>query len=279
MHSLLDVLNKTTAFFEKKGIENPRLNGELIFAYALKCKRLELYLQFDRLLEEEILSKIRPLVKRRAKLEPLQYIIGEMEFCDLKIKVDSRALIPRPETECLIEVVLNQLETPPARILDLGTGCGVIAMVLAKRFGNAEVLAVDKSSSALSLAGENIGMLDLEKNIHLVKSDWFEAVSGSYDLIISNPPYLTEREWETAQAEVREYEPEMALLASEEGISDLRTILVNAKRYLRPGGIVALETGVEHKEMLVEIAGKEAYKHFESFKDWNDRHRFFLAWN
>src|SRR3954471_14665010 len=155
MLTVLEIIKRTTDFFSGKGIESPRLNAELLIGHALGLKRMQLYLQFERPLAEPELEKIRPLVKRRGNREPLQYILGETEFSGVKLKVDSRALIPRPETERLIEVTMAALSTPPARILDLGTGSGAIALALAKHYPEAKVTAVDRSAAALALAREN----------------------------------------------------------------------------------------------------------------------------
>src|SRR5829696_4388957 len=153
MLTVLEIIKKTTDFFAARGIESPRLNAELLIGHALARKRMQLYLEFERPLTEVELEKIRPLVRRRAQHEPVQYIVGETEFCGLKLKVDRRALIPRPETEQLIEFVTVALESsPPTRILDLGTGTGAIALALAQAFQAATIIGVDRSAEALALA-------------------------------------------------------------------------------------------------------------------------------
>src|SRR5829696_4731236 len=154
MLTVLEIIKKTTDFFAARGIESPRLNAELLIGHALARKRMQLYLEFERPLTEVELEKIRPLVRRRAQHEPLQYIVGETEFCGLKLKVDRRALIPRPETELLVECV-RACVTVPSRILDLGTGSGAIALALASAFPTATVTAIDISDDTLALAREN----------------------------------------------------------------------------------------------------------------------------
>lgn len=276
MATLLEVIDKTTAFFKKKGLESPRLNTELIFAHVLGCKRLDLYLCFDRLLEERDLDSMRPLVQRRAAREPLQYILGEVEFFDLKLKVDPRALIPRPETEELVELVKQTLDRAPEAILDLGSGCGAIAFSLAKQFPQARVTAADNSSEALALARENASLCDPEDRVSFLESDWFNGVRGSFDLIVSNPPYLDEMEWDGAQPEVRENEPRRALVAAEGGLAELRRIICEAPAYLKAGGMLALETGPGHHDALTALAG-DGFTRWESHKDLSRQNRFFLA--
>ncbi|HYP16308.1 MAG TPA: HemK/PrmC family methyltransferase, partial [Opitutus sp.] len=161
MLTVLEIVRKTTEFFAAKGVENPRLNAELIVGHGLGLKRMQLYLQFERPLTDADLEKIRPLVRRRAQHEPLQYVLGETEFFGLRLKTDRRALIPRPETELLVELVIARAPANTAAILDLGTGTGAIALALAKQFPEAAVTAVDKSADALALAEENAAATQL----------------------------------------------------------------------------------------------------------------------
>ena len=171
MPPVLEIIKKTTEFFAAKGVESPRLNAELLVGHALGLKRMQLYIQFERLLTEAELEKIRPLVRRRAQREPIQYIIGETEWFGLKLKVDRRVLIPRPETERLAELLTQLVTTPPARILDLGTGSGALALGLAKHWPEAMLTAVDVSSEALALAQENAVALALnERELSLLRT-------------------------------------------------------------------------------------------------------------
>src|SRR5882724_9418143 len=155
MLTVLEIIRKTTDFLAGKGIESARLNSELLVGHALGLKRMQLYLQFERPLSEAELEKIRPLVRRRGQHEPVQYVLGETDFFGLHLKTDRRALIPRPETEQLLELITTRLTAPPARVLDLGTGSGAIALALAKQYPLAAVTAVDTSEDALALAREN----------------------------------------------------------------------------------------------------------------------------
>ncbi|OYU99792.1 MAG: protein-(glutamine-N5) methyltransferase, release factor-specific, partial [Verrucomicrobiales bacterium VVV1] len=230
MPSVLEIIQKTSEFFTARGIESPRLNAEHLIGHALGLKRMQLYLQFGRLLLEPELEKIRPLVRRRAQREPLQHILGTVEFAGVKLKTDRRALIPRPETELLVETVIELQTTPPVRVLDLGTGTGAIALALAKAFPEALVTAVDLSDEALALAAENVAASGFAERVKLLRSAWFTEVSRDerYDLIVSNPPYLTEAETDEAAPEVRQFEPRSALVAADAGLADLRAIMAAA---------------------------------------------------
>ena len=279
MHTVLDILQKTTDFFSGKGVESARLNAELIVGHALGLKRMQLYLQFERLLTEPELERIRPLVRRRGQREPLAYVLGTAEFCGLMLKADRRALVPRPETERLVELLQERCTPAPARVLDLGTGSGCIALALAAAWPGAEVVAVDASDDALALARENGEATGLAARVQWLKSDWFSAVpvDARFDLIVSNPPYLTAEETAAAEPEVRTYEPAAALTAAESGMADLRKIIAEAPRFLAPGGWLAMETGIaQHAELLADLA-KAGLRDGESVKDLAERDRFVFA--
>lgn len=276
MQTLLDVLNKTTRFFEEKGLENPRLNAELLFANVLECQRLDLYLQFERLMDEDTLASLRPLVLRRSRREPLQYILGETDFFNGLLKIDERALIPRPETEEMVELAIRKLTAPPDSILDLGTGSGAIAVALARHYANARVVAVDHSSKALELARENIRAAGLAERVKTIRSHWFDQVEGVFDLIISNPPYLSAEEWENTQPEVRLHEPCEALVAEDSGLACLNLIIDRAGDYLSPSGLIVLESGLDQHESLTARAAKAGYQKIESIKDLGGRNRFIV---
>ena len=280
MHTVLEIIKKTTDFLAAKGIESPRLNAELLIGHALALNRMRLYLAFERPLSELELESIRPLVRRRAQHEPLQYILGETEFFGIKLKVDRRALIPRPETEQLVEHVAKACaEMPPRRILDLGTGSGAIALALAHAFVEARVVAVDRSEDALALARENALGTGLEARVEFHLSNWFEAVpSGPYDVIVSNPPYLSSDETAQTSLEVRGFEPMTALVAEDNGMSDLASILTGAPRHLAAGGLLALETGIEQRQRLLALAESAGFSRREVRQDLTGRDRFLLAY-
>lgn len=281
MHSLLDIVRKSTAFLATKGVDNARFNAEVIIGHALGLKRMQLYVQFERLLSEAELEKIRPLVRRRSLREPLSYVVGETEFHGLRIACDRRALIPRPETEELVEhVVMAQADkAAPLSILDLGTGTGCIALALASLLPAATVIAVDSSEEALALASENVAALGLASRISLVRSDWYAALpeAATFNLIISNPPYLTAAETDEAMPEVREHEPHSALTARDEGLSDLRVIIAGALARLVPGGMLAMETGIAQHAVLTTELLAAGFTAVRSLPDLSGRDRFVLA--
>jgi len=277
MQSLLDVLNKSAEFLQRKNVANSRLDAELLLAHYLECERLDLYLQYDRLLTESQLAELRPLVRRRSRREPLQYIIGEVDFLDLRIRVDNRALIPRSETEELVTLAIDQIQNPPDRILDLGTGSGVIAMGLANAFCQAEVTAVDSSMEAIQLASENLRLSGLNDRITLVQSDWFASVKGNYDMIVSNPPYLSLDEWDTSQPEIRGFEPVGALVSKDGGLYDAQLILERAPEFLRGESPIVMEHGLGQYSVLAAMAEKRGYHSIESAQDISGRDRFLVA--
>jgi release factor glutamine methyltransferase len=216
MLTILEVIKKTTDFFAAKGVDSARLNAELLIGHALGLKRMAaLFAVRASAGQSPSWRRFARLVRRRALREPLQYIVGETEFCGLKLKVDRRALIPRPETEHLIELVMRQFVSPPATVLDLGTGSGAIALALAKAWPEAAVTAVDKSEEALALARENAEACALAGRVKFVSSDWFAGVPAGekFALMVANPPYLSDAETDAAQPEVKDFEPRMALSA------------------------------------------------------------------
>ena len=279
MLTVLEIIKRTTEFFDKRGVESARLNAELLIGHALGLKRMQLYLQFERPLSEGELERIRPLVKRRGNREPLQYIMGAVEFSGLKLKVDKRALIPRPETEHLVELVTQRLTAAPARILDLGTGTGAIALALARIYPATLVTAVDKSEDALVLARENAEANGLSARVRCVQADWFSGfVAGEqFELIVANPPYLSDQEVLAAQPEVKDFEPTLALSAGLDSVAALKLIISEARRYLTGTGLLACETGISQHAQLLELAAQSGYARTESLRDLTGRDRFFLA--
>lgn len=280
MISLLEVVQKTTAFLAGKGVEQPRLNAELLIGHALGRKRMQLYMEFERLLAEAELERIRPLVRRRANREPLQHIVGTVDFAGLVLKVDRRALVPRPETELLVERVIQTWGEPhPTAFADLGTGGGAILLALAQAWPEAAGVGVDLSAEALALARENAEALALAARVTLRCADWFEGLEGKrdWDVIVSNPPYLTAAEVAEAEPEVRQYDPPQALSTAADGMDALRHLVSGALLHLRPGGLLALETGIgQHGELGAALTAA-GYVAVESKTDLTGRDRYLLA--
>ena len=280
MLTVLEIIKKTTDFFAGKGIESPRLQAELLIGHALGLQRMQLYLQFERPLNETDLEKIRPLVRRRGQREPLQYVLGEMEFHGLCLKIDRRALIPRPETELLVATALAACAPLPARVLDLGTGSGAIALAITKELPAAAVTAVDVSDEALALARENATGTGFAARVTFLRSDWFAALPADarFDLIVANPPYLSAEETAATAPEVHGHEPALALTAADSGCAHLRTIIAGAPAFLVPGGLIALETGTAQHTELTALAKAAGFARVESRPDLAGRDRFVLAW-
>jgi len=278
MLTVREIKQRTEAFFIQKQVPNAKLDADILIAHSLGLKRLDLYLDLDRPLTETQLDALRPLVKRRAAREPLQYIIGTTEFYGLTLKVDARALIPRHETEELVDLIIQRCESPPTRILDLGTGSGALALALASMYEDAEVTAIDRSADALALAAENTDLLCLTGRITFLEGNWFAPLdeNARFDLIVSNPPYLTEEEMGSAEPEVVGHEPHSALVSGNEGMDDLRILLEQAKTYLVEGGLLAMETGIAQHDALKELAAANGLTG-ESLEDLSEWPRFFFA--
>lgn len=253
--TLLEVLQWTAAFFKEKGVPNPRLDAEYLMGHVLGLKRLELYLRYAQPLTTAEREHIRALVVRRANREPLQYILGEVEFLDCRLKVDARALIPRPETEFLVERVLR--ECPQAvTALDVGTGSGAIAVALARHIPR--VTAVDISPDALALARENAAFNGV--SVTFLQGDLFAPVQGAFEVIVSNPPYVPEIEFDKCAPEITMYEPRLALVAAEDGLACYRRILAGAPAHLAPGGRLYLEIGHNQAPALRALAADAGWR-------------------
>jgi release factor glutamine methyltransferase len=250
-----EVLRRSAEYLAEREVETPRLDAELLLAKALGRTRLELYLEHDRPLVERELVVCRELVARRGRREPAAYILGEWGFRRLTLGVDARALVPRPETEVVVERCLALLaETSEPRVLDVGTGSGAIALALADELPDAHVTALDCSPEALALAGENARRTGLGDRVRFVERDFRERLGNeTYDLVVSNPPYVGEDEYVGLQAEIREWEPRGALVG---GLDEAATIAAGAHAVLERGGHLVLETAARLVGPLAEtLAG------------------------
>ena len=274
--TVLEVLQATTAYLKKRNVENPRLNAEHLMAHALGRKRIELYLDFERELAETELAPLRGLVKRRSEGEPLQHLLGTVEFCGLTFLCDKRALVPRPETEQLVEFVESRIENRELRIVDVGTGSGVIALSLAAKIPEAKVLGVDVSEDALALAQENAARLNLSERVQFLKGRLLENIEGAFDLIVANLPYVSIQDRHTLSPEVL-HDPEVALFAGAQGDELVRELIDQARFRLRPGGLLALEIGLGQSEALLSALAEKNYRDISSKNDYNGVTRFLFA--
>ncbi len=270
MLTVLEAINLSSEYLKKKGIESPRFNAEMLLAHVLNSKRLNLYLAFDKPLRDEELSGLRELLKRRSRFEPLQYILGSVEFFGLKFKVNSSALIPRPENEILVETIIEFIGNNPAEILDIGTGSGNIAVSLAKKLPQLNITAVDISKDAINLADENI-KLNGVRNVRLIQYDILnpdkELFNRKFDIIVSNPPYISSEEFPELAPELKVYEPKDALTDFSDGLKFYREISRNAKFLLKPEGKIFFEMGKGLHENIKEILEKNGFKKIQIKKD------------
>jgi release factor glutamine methyltransferase len=275
--TLLEVLQSTTAYFTKHEIESPRLNAEHLIAHVLKLSRLELYLEFETKLNESELARLRELVKRRGQGEPLQHLLGTVEFCGQTFLCDKRALVPRPETEELVELLKAESgKRKPESIVDVGTGSGVIALSLAKEFPEAKVFAVDVSEDALALARENAAKLGLSERVQFQKCDLLEKFSERFDLIVANLPYISMQDRHLLSREVLR-DPEVSLFAGACGDELIRKLIERAPSHLNPGGLLALEIGINQAEGLCDFLRQKNCHDTEAKKDYSGVTRFLLA--
>ena len=275
-----EALTSLVDFFKKKGVESPSVDAEWLLASVLNCSRLDLYaVNYDRTLSKTQIEQLRSLSVRRGRREPLQYILGSVDFYGQKLSVDDRVLIPRPETEELIYQLQQYWgDKAPRRGLDLGTGSGAIAIALTSLYPHLQMTATDISISSLDLAMENAESNRVDKQIKFVHSCWFQKLHETFDFIISNPPYLTQKEVDEAAPEVRLFEPMQALVSAENGLADLKHIIAEARSFLKPKGMLVLETGLEQHEILAGWAQKSGFVQTKTTLDLSRRERYFWCW-
>jgi release factor glutamine methyltransferase len=274
--TVLEVLQSTTVYFKKRAIESPRLNAEHLVAHSLGRKRIELYLDFDRTLVEPELAPLRELVRRRGQGEPLQHLLGTVEFGDQTFVSDKRALVPRPETEQLVEYLCDLALPRAGRFLDVGTGSGVIILSLAARFPDAELHAVDLSADALALARENAGQLGIPDRVQFTQGNLLERIDGRFDLIVANLPYVPARDAAQLSPEVQR-DPAIALFGGENGDELIRELIAAAPARLKPGGTLALEIGHNHAEGLSRFLAMQKFHDISARKDYAGTSRFLFA--
>lgn len=289
--TVLRMIRWSGRYLREKGVKEGRLDAEHLLAESLGLSRLELYLQFDRPLTTEELEGFKPLLLRRADREPLQHVLGHTAFRELDLEVDARALVPRSETEELVEAVLEWCadrthaddgsdgDVGPT-VLDVGTGTGAIALSLALEGDFRRVVATDTSEDALALAGENRARAGLEDEVELRRGSLFEPVDAGerFRVVVSNPPYIARGDADTLAPEVREWEPESALFAGSDGLDVLRSLIGGAPEVLRPAGLLALEIGAGQGRAVSElIRGTGAFEDPTVRRDLAGRDRILLA--
>jgi release factor glutamine methyltransferase len=285
--AIKNLLKVTTDYLKEKQIENPRLTAEVLLAHQLNIDRMSLYINFDQPLNESELSGYRLLIKRRLQREPLQYITGVQEFWSLDFIVDPQVLIPRPESELLVELAINQLKSPnafenhPPKILDLGTGCGALAISLAKEVQEAKIWATDISSGALKLANLNAKKHGVADRIKFKHGDlWNPLINQdiTFDIIISNPPYIACEEYNDLPPEVRDYEPRSALDGKENGMYYIEKILKGGLRFLNTEGLILLEMAPDQTNEALSLIGQiKGYGESSRIKDYSHRYRVVMA--
>jgi release factor glutamine methyltransferase len=272
MLTVLNALNKSTHYLEKKGIESPRMNAELLLADILNCKRLELYLMYDRPLTEKELTEYREYLKRRSDFEPLQYIIGTVEFYGLEFKVSPAVLIPRPETEILAETVINSVnKEDELHIMDIGSGSGNISIAVAENLPNVYVTGIEISKPAILIAEENLKKYNCNKRVSFLNYDILSVNRDELpdiDIIVSNPPYVSREDYGKIQKEILIYEPDIAVTDFYNGFKFYRKIIYLAAQILKPNGKIFLEIAQGQSQKINEILNENNFKEICIVKDY-----------
>lgn len=272
--TLLELINRTSDYFQKRGLESPKLQIELLLAHVLKISRMQLYLQFERVLLDSETEALRPLVKRRGDREPLQYIIGHVSFDALSLECSPAALIPRPETELLIDLIKKDLQGKPvATLADVGTGTGAIALSLAKYFPEWRVLAIDVSPPALELFQRNLLKHSGINNVTALTSNLLTSVSEPIHVVVANLPYLTTEEMQNLQAEVR-FEPVTALDGGFDGLDLIRQLVQQLPSSVER---IYLELGLAQAATVRQLLQDAGFNQITIHHDFLERERFVFA--
>jgi release factor glutamine methyltransferase len=280
--TVLEVIQRSSEFLTKKGVESPRLQIELLLAHLLGLPRMKLYLNFERVLTPAELEALRTLVKRRGQREPLQHIVGTTSFCGLELAVNRHALIPRPETELLAERAwqfLSTLNSQPSTVLDFGTGSGCLAIALAVNCPTAQLFAIDVSREALELARQNAARHNVAARIQFFEGDGFAALlnGGRFDLIVANPPYIPSATIDTLAPEVREHDPRLALDGGVDGLDFYRRLAKEAAPFLQSDGRIMLELGDDQAGAVSELFEQQKWVVEAIQEDYSRQPRILVA--
>jgi len=276
--TVLELLQTTTAYFGKKGVEQPRLSIEHLLADSLGKKRIELYLEFDRALSALELEPLREKVRRRAEGEPLQHLLGHWDFYGRTFKTDKRALIPRPETELLVDTLLKEVTKgePSTRLVDVGTGSGVLAITLALERPELEVFALDLSEEALALARENAERLGVLDRVAFRRSDLLEGIEGPFHWVVANLPYIPTSDLNGLQREVK-YDPGLALDGGKDGLTIIKRLIESVPGKIASNGMIALEIGQGQSQLVLGFLADHNYRDISIKKDYQGVERLLIA--
>lgn len=277
-----EALQKGAAYLESKGRESSRLSAELLLAHVLGTDRLNVYLRFEAPLEQAEINRLRDLLSRRARGEPVAYLVGEKEFMGLSFEVTSSVLIPRPDTELLVERVSAAIGCEgSARILDLGSGSGNIIVSLLHLCPQATGVALDRSAAALEVTERNAVRHSARERLSMVQGDLFaglqETDKESFDWLVSNPPYVCDDEWADLAVEIRQYEPAEALRGGPDGLAIYRPLIREASKWLKPGGGMALEISPRTRDGVLDLLRQAQFQDVEVHQDLSGQSRLVLA--
>ncbi|NQT30683.1 MAG: peptide chain release factor N(5)-glutamine methyltransferase [Candidatus Saganbacteria bacterium] len=274
------LLGWTTDYFKKFNIEWPHLEAEILLAHTLNLKRIELYTNFERELKKEELAQFKKLIQRRSLHEPLAYITRYQPFMSLDFYVDPAVLIPRPETEKMVEVVIDVIKKSnvqcPVSLLDIGTGSGAIAVTLAKYLPNIKVIGIDSSADAIKIAQKNAEAHKVADRCQFMVGNMFEGIKQKFDIIVSNPPYIPTADIDKLEADVKDWEPKQALDGGPDGLDYIRTLINEGPKYLKDDGYLIFEFGINQAERIKDLA-KGIFKEFKIIKDNSGLERIFIG--
>ncbi len=277
-NTIRDIMRWAINILKNSNIESPNINAEILLAHVLSCDRIALHTDPDKIIDDGDIGKYKKLINKRASRIPLQYITGHVEFMSLDFVVDEHTLIPRPETEILVETVLNKIKNrapsdKTITIVDIGTGCGNIAISLAANLQNAQVYASDISRETLAVAGTNVRRHRVTDRVHLLHGNLFESFDGhlskgTVDFVVSNPPYVSEADLNKLEPEIRGHEPLKALVGGKDGLCFYKLIIRKAPEWLKPEGFLILEVGETQAETITKLIETEG--HFENIEITKD---------